>query len=123
VCVLLEFLKKNMDDPYYELTIMVHDKMVKVCSSQVLTSYTCAGRILSDWMSIRFYCMTQLRTVWLHMRTNMGLGDDERSFFIMRAMNTLFTVHILDFFFKEDLNVALIAFSRWQVPIHSRKIF
>ncbi|XP_065913406.1 uncharacterized protein [Dysidea avara] len=48
------------------------------------------GRILSDWMSIRGYCITQLRTVWLQMRTNMGFGDDERSFFIMRSMHTLF---------------------------------
>ena len=36
--------------------------------------------------------MTQLRTVWLHMRTNFVFGDDERSFFIMRSMHMLFMV-------------------------------
>ena len=54
------------------------------------------GHILSDWMSIRHYCMTQLRTVWFHMRTNMSLGDEERSFFIMNSMHRLFMVSILN---------------------------
>ena len=36
--------------------------------------------------------MTQLRTVWFHMRTNMSFGDEERSFFIMSSMYRLFTV-------------------------------
>ena len=53
------------------------------------------GHILSDWMSIRDYCMTQLRTVWFHMRTNMSFGDEERSFFIMSSMYRLFMVSIL----------------------------
>ena len=50
------------------------------------------GRVLSDWMSIRHYCITQLRTVWLHMRTNMSIGNEERSFFIMSSMYRLFMV-------------------------------
>ena len=54
------------------------------------------GHILSDWMSIRHYCMTQLRTVWFHMRTNMALGDEERSFFIMNSMHRLFMVSVLN---------------------------
>jgi len=28
VCVLLEFLQKNIGDPYYEPTIMVHDNII-----------------------------------------------------------------------------------------------
>ena len=52
------------------------------------------GHILSDWMSIRDYCMTQLRTIWLHMRSNMSLGDEERSFFIMSSMYQLFMVSV-----------------------------
>ena len=36
--------------------------------------------------------MTQLRTVWFHMRTNMSFGDEERSFFIMSSMYRLFMV-------------------------------
>ena len=39
--------------------------------------------------------MTQLRTVWFHMRTNMSFGDEERSFFIMSSMYRLFMVSIL----------------------------
>lgn len=57
---------------------------------------SCIGHILSDWMSIRDYCMTQLRTIWFHMRTNMSFGDEERSFFIMSSMYELFMVSILN---------------------------
>jgi len=52
----------------------------------------CIGHIISDWMPIREYCMTQLKTVWLHMRINFVCNDDERSFFIMKSMYTLLMV-------------------------------
>jgi len=55
----------------------------------------CEGHILSDWMSIRHYCLTQLKTVWLHMGMNYLCDDEERSFFIMRSMYTLFMVWLL----------------------------
>jgi len=59
--------------------------------------YVCFHKehILSDWMSIRHYCLTQLRTVWLHMGMNFLSDDEERSFFITRSMYTLFMVCLL----------------------------
>ena len=57
---------------------------------------TSTGHVLSDWMSIRHYCMAQLQTVWLYMRINMKLGDEERSFFIMKSMYQLFMVSIMN---------------------------
>ena len=52
------------------------------------------GHILSDQMSIREYCMAQLKFVWLYMRTNLKFvgSDDERSFFIMKSMYMLLMV-------------------------------
>ena len=42
VYVLLEFLQKNMDDPYYEPTIMVvgHDKIMKLNVAVISVEFT-----------------------------------------------------------------------------------
>ena len=50
------------------------------------------GPIISDWLSVRHYCVSQLRTVWLHMRNNLGVSDEERSFLLMRCMKRLYEV-------------------------------
>ena len=52
------------------------------------------GTVISNWLSIRHYCVSQLRTVWLHIRNNLGISDEERSFFIMRCMKKLFEVSL-----------------------------
>ena len=57
---------------------------------------TSTGHVLSDWMSIRHYCTAQLKAVWLHMRINMSLGDEETSFFIMKSMYQLFMVSFIN---------------------------
>ena len=44
------------------------------------------GPIISEWLSVRHYCVSQLRTMWLHMRNNLGLSDEERSFLVMKLM-------------------------------------
>jgi len=79
------------------------------------------GHILSDWMSIRHYCLTQLRTVWLHMEMNFLSDNEERSFFIMRSMYTLFVV-----WFHSSSSIYLIilfaVISRWQFTLSSRKV-
>ena len=53
---------------------------------------TIHGPLISDWLSVRHYCVSQLRTVWMHMRNNLGLSDEERSFLVMRCMNRLYEV-------------------------------
>lgn len=52
------------------------------------------GRVISDWLSVRHYCVSQLRTVWLHMRNNLGISDEERSFLVMRCMKRLYEVGV-----------------------------
>ena len=53
---------------------------------------TIHGPLISEWLSVRHYCISQLRTVWMHIRNNLGISDEERSFLIMRCMKTLYEV-------------------------------
>jgi len=39
VCVLLEFLQKNIGDPYYEPTIVVHDYTAKATTMASIGVY------------------------------------------------------------------------------------
>ena len=51
-----------------------------------------SGPVISSWQSVRHYCVSQLRSVWLHMGSNMKLSLEEQSFFIMKCMHTLVEV-------------------------------
>lgn len=44
------------------------------------------GTIISDWISVRHYCVSQLRAMWMYMRNNLSLSEEERAFFVMMAM-------------------------------------
>ena len=50
------------------------------------------GKLISDWISVRHYCVSQLRTLWMHMRNNLGLTEEERTFFVMRALKKFYEV-------------------------------
>ena len=50
------------------------------------------GNLISDWISVRHYCVSQLRTLWMHMRNNLNLSEEERTFFVMRAMKKFYEV-------------------------------
>ena len=50
------------------------------------------GSIISETISVRHYCVTQLRTVWMHMQNNLGLLDEERSFLVLHCTKRLYEV-------------------------------
>lgn len=50
------------------------------------------GNLISDWISVRHYCVSQLRTLWMHMRNNLSLSEEERTFFVMRTMKKFYEV-------------------------------
>ena len=50
------------------------------------------GPIISEWQAVRHYCLSQLRTVWLHMRNNLSLSEEERAFFITQCLMNLYEV-------------------------------
>ena len=50
------------------------------------------GLIISKRLPVRHYCVSQLRTVWMHMRNNLHLTDEEQSFLIMCCTNRLYKV-------------------------------
>ena len=47
------------------------------------------GVVISEWLSLRHYCISQLKTLWLHMRNNMGLSEEQRSFYVAQALYRL----------------------------------
>ena len=49
--------------------------------------------IISKRLSVRHYCVSQLRTVWKHMRENLGLLDEVRSFLVMSCTKRLYEVY------------------------------
>ena len=51
-----------------------------------------AGHIISDWQPLRHFCLEQLRRIWLFLRCNLQLSDEERSFLILQALHHLFEV-------------------------------
>ena len=58
---------------------------------------TIHGPIISEWLSVRHYCVSQLRTMWMHLRNNLSLSDEERSFFVMRCTKRLYEVRMILF--------------------------
>ena len=47
------------------------------------------GVIISEWLSLRHYCISQLKTLWMHMRNNMGLSEEQRAFYVAQALYRL----------------------------------
>lgn len=54
-----------------------------------------SGRVISSWQPLRHYCLSQLHTVWIHMRNNLHLSLEEQSFFVMRSMQRLIQVSVI----------------------------
>lgn len=50
------------------------------------------GPIISGWQAIRHYCYSQLQTVWMHLRNNLAISEEERSFLVMRCLMNLYEV-------------------------------
>ncbi len=53
------------------------------------------GPLISDRQSVRHYCVSQLRTVWQHLRNNLGLSEEERTFFVNQCLMTFHEVVII----------------------------
>ena len=50
------------------------------------------GHIISKKQPLRHYCVMQLKEVWMHIQKNLGLSEEQRSFFIMRALGRFLEV-------------------------------
>lgn len=50
------------------------------------------GNIISEWQPLRQYCFGQLKTMWANILSSMNISEEQRSFFIMRAMTRLHKV-------------------------------
>ena len=60
------------------------------------------GPLISPgWQSIQHYCVSQLRTVWQHLRNNLGLSEEERTFFVNQCLVTYHEVCIVSVIFVE----------------------
>ncbi|XP_065828093.1 uncharacterized protein [Oscarella lobularis] len=50
------------------------------------------GRVISDWQSVRHYCMNQVKTLWAFLRENLKFSDEERTFFVTSALHKFLEV-------------------------------
>lgn len=50
------------------------------------------GGVISDWQSVRHYCLSQLKTMWMLMRDNLSFSDEERTLFVTTALHNFFDV-------------------------------
>lgn len=51
------------------------------------------NKIIGDTNPIRHYCVSQLRSFWLHMQQHMRLSKDEFHFFMRQCMHSLIKVN------------------------------
>ena len=49
--------------------------------------------IISEWQAVRHYCVSQVKTLWINLRDNLGLSDEERSFLVTRCLMNLYQVN------------------------------
>ena len=54
------------------------------------------GSIISEWQAIRQYYVSQVKTLWMHLRNNLSLSDEERSFLVTRCLMNLYEVCALE---------------------------
>ena len=50
------------------------------------------GPLISAWQPVRHYCVSQLRTLWVHIQTNLKLSKEEPSFLIMSCFKRFYEV-------------------------------
>lgn len=50
------------------------------------------GSVFPEDLSIRSFCMKQLKTLWGHLSGSMGISVEERSFLVSRSMWNLLKV-------------------------------
>lgn len=44
------------------------------------------GNLISKQLPIRHFCVSQLQAMWVHIRNNLNLSEEERSFFVTSSM-------------------------------------
>ena len=57
------------------------------------------GHLISERQSVRHYCVTQLKAMWQHIRNNMGLSEEERTFFVNQCLKTFHEVVVCLFMY------------------------
>lgn len=50
------------------------------------------GPIIARQQIIKEYCFIQLQAMWKNLRDNLGFTEEQRSFFVMLAMDKVFKV-------------------------------
>ena len=51
------------------------------------------GNLISKKKSIRHFCVSQLKALWQHMRNNLALSEEERTFFVNQCLYTFHEVN------------------------------
>ena len=53
------------------------------------------GSVFPKYFSVRQFCMKQLKTLWGHLSTSLGISVEERSFLVSRTMWNLLKVRFI----------------------------
>ena len=52
------------------------------------------GTIISKSQNIRHYCVSQVKRMWMYLKNNLSLSDEERSFFVTRCLMNIYEVRV-----------------------------
>ena len=50
------------------------------------------GHVFPEGFAVREYCVTQLKTMWGHLSSSLGISSEERSYLVSRSMWNLLKV-------------------------------
>ena len=48
--------------------------------------------VISKTIPIRHYCISQVKALWKHMCSSIGLSEEKRAFFVTQALHRLYKV-------------------------------
>lgn len=89
---------------YYKRRISLHAQYLLLLanfSAFCISLYTqekatdnISGPVMTPELSVRHYCLGQLKTIWNHILTNLNLSLEEASHLIMRTLLKFLQVYI-----------------------------
>ena len=81
----------NIDFLYFLLLVNFGSFCVALLTQQDANS-SISGPLISHWLPVRQYCVSQLRTAWMHLKTTLKLSREKQNFFVMNCLKSFYKV-------------------------------
>ena len=75
------------------------------------------GNVISKQLALRSYCMSQLKSLWEHLRSNLGLSEEQRAFFVSKALSRFNQVCVPSGILNSCAIILLLIYSSAQSPL------